>query len=76
MSALHLVAEPSLCVRAVKYALGAWQEVLIAMLAAHREFERIGERSQADALARDIEHLKQRSLRHIRSMQKVSNSNG
>jgi len=76
MNALQLVQEPSLCVRAVKYALGAWQEVLIAMLAAHREFERIGEHSQAEAIAKDIEHLKQRSVRHIRSMTKASNTNG
>lgn len=76
MNALQLVTEPSLCVRAVKYALGAWHEVLIAMTAAHHEFSRLGEHDQATAIARDIEHIKQRSMRHIRSMAKAANNNG
>jgi hypothetical protein len=75
-TALDIVRSEALSVRAVRTAYGVWHEAILALVRAKREFANLGEHTQAEALAKDAEHITRRAMRHLKRMQMAANTNG
>lgn len=76
-AALDIVRHEALSVRAVRTAYGVWHELLLSMMRAKREFYVMGEHAQAEALAKDAQHLTRRCMRHLKRLQlTAANTNG
>lgn len=74
---LDVVRGEALSVRAVRTAYGVWHEVILSLMRAKREFYVMGEHAQAEALAKDAQHLTRRCMRHLKRLQlTAANTNG